>query len=511
MLVGPGHGPTGAASVNAVSARLSERTAKELAEVIYRPGMASFDDAALDALCTLNEAHAIMLVEQALIDREVGRSLLIAIAGIRAGGVAGIDLDPQFEDSYFAFEHRLAEIVGDAAGFLHTGRSRNDLGATLDRMRARTLCLGMMQGLNGARAACEAKAADHAETIMPGYTHLQPAQPITFGYFLTNVASALSREHDKIAAVYDRINLSCLGAAALAGTSFDVDRNRTADLLGFDGLAEPCLEAVASRDFVTELLWTASSTLSVLSRVCQDLYVFSTYEFAAISFPDRLAGTSSIMPQKKNMFALEYFRAAAGRGIGALCGTLANIKGSNYSIGLDATREGIADAWPALTMFVDAMELLRLLFECVDVDVERLERRCREDFSTATDLADALVRGFGLSFRDAHHVVGAAVQRAIEAGHGTSGITAETLGTAAMQTLGRPLAITPDLVRDGLDPVRAVYSRLTPGGTAPREVRRMLDALAAKRSRDTGLIDSRRRGVDDAGERLREAVQAIAG
>lgn len=497
------------AKKNAVSSRLSERTAQELAEVIYRPAMAGFDDTALDTLCRLNEAHAVMLVEQGLIDRSVGRSLLKAMARIRAEGVEAIDLDPQFEDSYFAFENRLAAIAGDNAGFLHTGRSRNDLGATLDRMRARSLCLRMMEGLNRARAACEAKAAAHAETIIPGYTHLQPAQPITFGYFLTNVASALSREHDKVAAVYDRINLSSLGAAALAGTSFNVDRNRAAELLGFDGLAEPCLEAVASRDFVTELLWTATSALSMLSRVAQDLYVFCTHEFAVISFPDRIAGTSSIMPQKKNMFALEYFRATAGRSIGTLSGTLSCIKGSNYSIGLDSTREGIADAWPSLAQFVDAMELLRLVFECVEVRNGRLAQRCYESFSTATDLADGLVRECGLSFREAHHVVGGAVQRAIDAGLDASGMTVETINASATLELGRTLAITPEFVRNCLDPVRSVHARTTPGGTAPPEVRRMLASLATKRQRDIELVATRQSGIDRANGRLREAIQSI--
>lgn len=498
------------ATKNAVSTRLSERTAKEMADVVYRPVMAGFDDAALETLCQLNEAHAVMLVEQNLIDRSVGKSLLIAMAQIRTERVEAIDLDLQFEDSYFAFENRLAAIAGENAGFLHTGRSRNDLGATFDRMKTRSLCLKMMEGLNNARAACEAKAVKHADTIIPGYTHLQPAQPITFGYFLTNVASALSREYDKIAAVYERINHSCLGMAALAGTTFRVDRKRTADLLGFSGLAEPGLEAVASRDFVTELLWTATSALSLLSRVAGDLYVFSTYEFAVVCFPDRIAGTSSIMPQKKNMFALEYFRAAAGRSIGALTGTLTNIKGSNYSIGLDATREGIMDAWPSLERFADAMELLRLVFECVDVKNGGLEQRCYENFSTTTDLADGLVRECGLSFREAHHVVGGAVQRAIDAGHHAGGMTVETINASAVQELGRSLSITPEFVRDCLDPVRSVHARTTPGGTAPSEVRRMLADLATKRVRDIDLLTARLRDVDLAHERLREAIQAIS-
>ncbi|MEF2072459.1 hypothetical protein [Consotaella aegiceratis] len=210
------------------------------------------------------------------------------------------------------------------------------------------------------------------------------------------------------------------------------------------------------------------------------------------------------------MFALEYFRGAAGRSIGALSGALANIKGSNYSIGLDCTREGIYDAWPSLGLFVDGMELLRLVFECIELKKGRLEQKCYENFSTATDLADGLVRQHGLSFREAHHVVGGAVQRAIDAGLDASGLTEETINASAEQELGRALAITPEFVRGCLDPVRSVHARTTLGGTAPSEVRRMLAALAEKRSQDIDFVMTRRRGLDLANQRLRDAIQALA-
>lgn len=497
------------AKKNAVSTRLSEPTAQELADVIYAPAMSGFDDDALDLLCQLNEAHAVMLVRKELVERQIGKSLLESIAQIRSEGVGAIDFDPQLEDNYFAFEKRLTDLAGENAGFLHIGRSRNDLGATLDRMRARTLCIRMMEGLNSAREACEEKAAQHTESIMPGYTHLQPAQPITFGFFLTNVASGLSREHDKIASVYKRINLSSLGLAALAGTTFNVDRYLTSNLLGFNGLVKPGLEAVSSRDFVTELLWTATSTLSMLSRVAQDMYIFSSQEFAILTFPDRIAGTSSIMPQKKNMFALEYFRSAAGRSIGALTSSLTCIKGSNYSTGLDSSREGIADAWPSLEQFVDATKLLRLVFECVAVNKEGLEKKCYENFSTATDLADGLVRECGLSFRSAHHIVGDAVQKAIDSGLDASGITVDSINSAALRETGVTLEITPTFVSECLDPIRSVNARTTPGGTAPDEVARMLSDLSIKRNKDIELVTRFKQDISLASEILNVSIQEV--
>lgn len=494
---------------HAVSARLSERTAPEVANAIYLPGMLGFDAAALENMCRLNEAHVVMLCETGLIGREVASQILGGIAQIRREGPAAIDLDPRFEDSYFAFENRLGELIGkEATGWVHIGRSRNDIGATLDRMRARALCLEMTDAMAAARSACLAAVQRHSETIMPGYTHLQPAQPITFGYYLLNLAGGLEREHERMAAAYDRIDLSSLGAAALAGTGFAIDRARTAELLGFTGIVVPNLDAVASRDFVMELLWTAVSTLTLLSRVCQDLYAFTTAEFGALSFPDRVAGTSSIMPQKKNMLALEYFRAAAGRGLGALSGCLASVKGSNYSIGLDSVREGIADAWPALDRFAEALALLRLLLETAKPDAERLRQRCYENFATATDLADGLVREHAISFREAHHVVGAAVQLTLAAGHDARGLTPEVLRRAAESVLGRAIEVDAVTLQAWLDPVNSVRARATPGGTAPEEVLRLCATMDDRLTRDRRLIDQRQQDLTTAALRCAEAVAA---
>ncbi|PVE20765.1 argininosuccinate lyase [Microvirga sp. KLBC 81] len=488
---------------NAVSARLSERTAEEVANTIYRPGMQAFSEEAFADMCRLNQAHLVMLSECGLVSHEVATGLAKALLQVQREGKDAVRLDPQFEDPYFAFENRLSEIAGaKLTGWIHIGRSRNDIGATLDRLHARALCLRILEQLGKAREACLMSAEQYAETIMPGYTHLQPAQPITFGYYLTNVAAALQRDYDRIAATYARINLASLGAAALAGTSFAINRQRTAELLGFDGIAEPCLDAVASRDFVTELLWATTAMSTLLSRVAQDLYTFCTHEFSAIEFPDRVAGTSSIMPQKKNPLMLEYFRASSGRSIGALTSVLASVKGSNYSIGLDSVREGIADAWSALDQVVDSLDLLRLVFETAKPNAELLLQRCRTNFSTATDLADGLVRQAGLSFREAHHVVGGAVQMALNEGIGASDITADLVNRSAQAVVGHTLAIDDAFVQACLDPVRAVAARTTSGGTAPSEVLRILQEQRQRLIADRAELARRAAQVEEAQKRL---------
>jgi argininosuccinate lyase len=499
------------AAKNRVSARLSEWTAEEVARTIYAPSMGDFDAAGLERMCALNEAHLVMLHGCGLVAPDIARTLLAGIARIRAEGVAAIDLDPQFEDSYFAFENRLGETAGkSAAGWMHIGRSRNDIGATLDRMRAREICLSLCEATAIARAACLDAAVRHAAVVMPGYTHLQPAQPITFGYYLLNVAASLEREAARIAGAFERIDRCPLGSAAFAGTSFPIDRQRTAALLGFSDILLPGLDAVASRDVVTELLWAVTSTQTLLSRVAQDFYAFTTSEFGALAFPDRVAGTSSIMPQKKNMLALEYFRAEAGRSIGALAGVLSAVKGSNYSIGLDSVREGIADAWPVLDRFLAALPLLRLLFETAEPNAELLLRRCATNFSTATDLADGLVREHGLSFREAHHVVGRAVQMVLAEGGDATALTSAILDAAAEAEIGRSFRIAEATVRGWLDPAAAVEARSGPGGTASGEVLRQAALARERLAAEQRLMQARRDGLAAAAARLREAVAAIA-
>ncbi|MFI3904440.1 argininosuccinate lyase [Ochrobactrum sp. S1502_03] len=488
---------------NSVSARLTERTAVEVARTIYEPPMQGFDDAALDRMCRLNEAHAVMLADKGLIKPEIAGALLRGIEQIRAEGAARIDLDPQFEDSYFAFENRLGEVAGKAvAGWLHIGRSRNDIGSTLDRMATKDVCLELLDAMNETRKACLEAARRHIETVIPGYTHLQPAQPITFGYYLANVARGMEREYERIAAVYPRADFCALGSAALAGTSFPIDRDCVAQFLGFAAIAAPGLDAVASRDFVNELLWSVTSTNVLFSRVAQDLYTFTTWEFGTLSFPDRVAGTSSIMPQKKNMLPLEYFRAEAGRSIGALAGSLSAVKGSNYSIGLDSVREGVADAWPAFARFKASLPLLRLVLETATPNAEKLLKRCNENFSTATDLADGLVRDFGISFRDAHHVVGHAVQIVIAQGGDATKLTVEVLNQAAEAEMGRSFDLAEKVLRQWMDPASAVAARKVAGGTAPEAVDAILADMRKRLEDDERTVTERKAALMRAAENL---------
>lgn len=495
---------------NSVSARLSERTAPEVAAAIYAPSMKGFTASALEQMCALNEAHVIMLEKQKLVTPQIARALLTGIGRIRVEGPEAIDLDPQFEETYFAFEGRLSQIVGKSvAGWIHIGRSRNDIGATLDRMRLRDTCLKLLDGMGSVLSAALEAALRHIEVVMPGYTHLQPAQPITLGYYFLNVAAALERDYARMVAVYDRADRCPLGSAAFAGTSFEIDRTTAADLLGFEDVELLGLDAVASRDAVIELLWTVTSAQTLVSRFAQDLYVFSTYEFGSITFPDSVAGTSSIMPQKKNMLPLEYFRAEAGRSVGALAGVLSAVKGSNFSIGLDSVREGLADAWPAFERFEVALPLLRVIFDKATPSVDRLAERCVANFSTATDLADALVKHHHLSFREAHHVVGRAVQSVLAEGGDATGLSADVVNAAAEAEICRTFDLDDETIRAWMDPHAAVRARRTVGGPAPEEVERNVFAMKARLETAQAARREKSARLKSAREELRERVKEL--
>lgn len=494
-----------------VANRLAEEPIQDIQRLIYRPSIEGMDDAGFGDMCALNEAHLVMLAECGLYRKEAAARLAGAIATMRREGRAALPADPTIEDPYYAFETRLAEIVGgDLAGRLHMGRSRNDLGATLARMHARRDLFAICDALNGALAATLDKAAEHAATVVPGHTHLQPAQPITYGFYLASLVTALQRDGRRVAASLAAIDASSLGCAAMGGTSFPIDRHRTAALLGFSGIAEPGLDAVSSYDFATELLFATTSLMTTLSRACQDLYIQFSHEFSSIDLPDRIAGTSSIMPQKKNPIALEYLRGEASRAIGALISTLSAFKGTNFSVAIDVGREGLYDLWTCLERTPGDLGLFARIIEGVRLREEKLLARCRSNFATATDLADGLVREADIPFRDAHHIVGGVVRAAVEAGLGADGITAEMVEHVALAVVGRRLGITDDFVRTCLDPTRAVAGRVTAGGTSTAEVVRVIGACRARLEADVAWLAARREGLAQASNDLAAGLEALA-
>jgi argininosuccinate lyase len=395
-----------------ISRRLKEPLAKEICDHIYAPRISRDFIKQFSYLTDVNQAHLLMLHRQQLLSPQDARQLAQGLLRMEEEGSAVVPLDPEREDPYMNYEAHLMTIAGrDVGGRLHMARSRNDLAATIDRMRTRSLVLDVLEAIGRVREVALQGATRHADVVMPGYTHLQPAQPITFGFYLAGVAQSLGRDMERLQASLAHVDSSPLGAGALAGTRFAIDRTVTATALGFGSVAPNTLDAVASRDFA----WEAMSAMAIVAvtwgRVAQDFHVWSTQEFALVSFPDRVSGTSSIMPQKKNPAVLEFLKGKSSHVIALLMNALVAVKGTNFSHSGDGNRESIRAFWECGDETLRGLALLELMIGAVEPQQAHMLRRVRGDFSVATDLADGLVAD-GLSFRDAHHVVGGLVRSA---------------------------------------------------------------------------------------------------
>ncbi|MBL6456556.1 argininosuccinate lyase [Belnapia sp. T6] len=499
-------------SQSKVSRRLTQGMAPELLEHIYRPRLAGELVAAFPYFAALNGAHLVMLAKQGILTPATASRIAAALRRMEAEGPGAIEPDPALEDAYFNIEARLIALTdADTGGRLHIGRSRNDLSASLDRLRARDTLLDLLEAANSLRRILLERGAGFAEVVMPGYTHLQPAQPITFGFYLAGLASALARDAGRLLDGWKRLNLSPMGAAALATTGFPIDRALTARLLGFDGVLEHGLDCVASRDFAVELTAAAAQLALTLSRFAQDMFVSVTHEFAAVEFPDSVCGTSSIMPQKKNPVVLEHLKAKAAHVVAAFASAGGCIRGSHFTNTLDAHREGLAMVWPGLLEARRALALAGIAAATVEPNAPLLLARARANHSTATDLADLLVRRGGMDFRTAHHVAGAVVRALMDRGLGAHEASLEIVDAASQQEAGRASGLSAEEVAEAMDPVRSVASRSIPGGPAPAEVRRMVAAMTTALEGDEAQARAWRAALQAATEERSRALAELAG
>ncbi|NIJ41441.1 argininosuccinate lyase [Parvibaculum indicum] len=412
-----------------------------------------------------SKAHCTMLAEKGIISKadadQIIEGLDKVLAEIEAGEFA---FSRELEDIHMNVESRLTELVGAAAGRLHTARSRNDQVATDFKLYVRDTLDHLDGQLKDFQLALLEKAEAHADAIMPGFTHLQTAQPVTFGHHCLAYVEMAARDRGRMQDARKRLNLNPLGSAALAGTSFTIDREMTAKALGFDGPTRNSLDAVSDRDFVLEALSAASIAAMHLSRLAEEIVIWSTPGFDFIRLPDSFTTGSSIMPQKRNPDAAELIRAKSGRVIGALTSLLVVMKGLPlaYSKDMQEDKEAAFDALDALSLSLAAMTgMVRTL----TINAPAMKAAASRGFSTATDLADWLVRELNLPFRQAHHVTGSLVAKAEAKGCDLDGLTLEE-----MQAVEQ--GITKD-VYSVLGVENSVASRTSFGGTAPDNVRQM--------------------------------------
>ena len=412
---------------------------------------------------TGSRAHAAMLAAQGIIsskDAETIREGLLTILSEIESGT--FEFSTALEDIHMNIEARLKTLIGEPAGRLHTARSRNDQVATDFRLWVRDQMDAAIEGLQALIRAALAQAEAGADWVMPGFTHLQTAQPVTWGHHMMAYVEMFARDLSRFQDARARMNECPLGAAALAGTSFPIDRHMTAEALGFDRPMANSLDAVSDRDFALDYLGAASICAMHLSRLAEELVIWSSAQFRFVTLSDRFSTGSSIMPQKKNPDAAELIRAKIGRIMGANVALMTVMKGLPlaYSKDMQEDKEQVFDAADNLMI---AMAAMAGMLGDMSANKDALERAAASGFSTATDLADWLVRELGLPFREAHHVTGALVKMAED-----RGCDLPDLGLADMQTVQSNITAA---VFDVLGVHNSVASRQSYGGTAPDQVR----------------------------------------
>ncbi|KUO43253.1 MAG: hypothetical protein APU95_00075 [Hadesarchaea archaeon YNP_N21] len=479
------------------------RLQKEMSSEVSEYTSSMKDDVRIfDSVVKINIAHIIMLHENGIIPKDEAAKIVGALRDLHARGIGALELAPELEDIHMAVEKFVISSTGEkVGGKLNTAKSRNDQVATAIRMTLKKELLGVQFALLDLLESLMSQAERNVKTIMPGYTHLQVAQPTTFAHHLMAHAFAFLNDFIRLSHALEATDACPMGACALAGTSFPIDRKRIAELLGFKKIVENTMDAVSSRDFVLQAMSCAAILMTNLSRLAEEIVLWSTSEFGMIEVPDEFAATSSIMPQKKNPVVAEIARARAGHVIGDLFGAFEIMKALPQSYSLDM-QDLTPLLWDAMDMTAESLKVMSKLVAGIKPNPVQMRRNAERGFSTATELADELTRISDMSFREAHAVVGRMVAKAIERGKNPQDITLEDLIEAHVEVLGKKVEIDETKLRDALNAQKFVEARNLPGGPSPKEVKRQISRLKKLKQRLREATKTKLKQIEMADERL---------
>jgi argininosuccinate lyase len=427
------------------------------------------DDARLsDAVLAINKAHVIMLMEQKIIQWQDGAKILSALQK-----QVSQKLDPNAEDVHMAIEEAvLAETGPEVGGNLHIAKSRNDQVTTAIRMALRNELIDIMQQVLSMQKSLLSTASKHTETVILAYTHLQPAQPITFAHYLLSHVDALGRDLQRLQSVYERVNLCPLGAGALATTSFPINRKKTAELLGFNAVLENSIDAVGSRDFIIEAQSDLTLLAVNLSRLAEDLIIWSSTEFGTVELPDEFTSTSSIMPQKKNPEVLEVIRARASYALGDFVASTAALKSLPSTYNLDF-QEITPKLWASTSNLAASLTIFTKLIPNLKVSGV-VENKAAAGFVGATELANMLVRKYNVAFRTSHKIVGALVKSLVDSKQTLLDATPELLQKVSQEAAGVKLTVKKGDIVECTNLRKLIETYKVQGGPSPAEVEKAI-------------------------------------
>ena len=429
------------------------------------------DDARLaDVVLAINKAHVVMLMDQKIIQWQDGAKILKALQK-----QSSQKLDPSAEDVHMAVEEAvLAETGPEVGGNLHIAKSRNDQVTTAIRMALRNELLNIMRQVLNMQVSLLTTSSKHTETVILAYTHLQPAQPVTFAHYLLSHVDGLGRDLERLQSVYERVNLCPLGAGALATTSFPINRKTTAELLGFDSVLENSIDAVGSRDFILESQSVLTLLAVNLSRLAEDLIIWSSPEFGTVELPDEFTSTSSIMPQKKNPEVLEVIRARASYALGDFVASAAALKSLPSTYNLDF-QEITPKLWASTDNLAASLSIFAKLIPNFKV-TSNVENKATAGFVGATELANMLVRKYSVAFRTSHKIVGALVKSLIDSKQTLIDSTPELLQKIAQEAVGIKLRVKKEDIVECTNLRKLIETYKVQGGPSPEEVKKAITA-----------------------------------
>ena len=465
----------------------------------------------------VDKAHVVMLEERDIISREQSRDILNGLIAIEQRGAAEF-IEQELlahDDVHTAIESVLIRELGeDTGGRMHTGRSRNDEVATCIRIALRDDLIELMKDVNELRSAVIAKAMEHVDTVMPGYTHLQHAQPTTLAHHLSAYSDAFARDFTRLVTVYERTNVSPLGAAAFASTGFPLDRAGTAKLLGFDSVMPNSMDAVSTRDFVIEAIACFANLMTNLSRLAEEIILWSTAEFDFVRVPEDYITGSSIMPQKRNPDFAELVRSRTGTVYGCLMSALSICKALPYAYNRDL-QEVTTHLLNATKTTAASVSVMNRIVAGLEPKKEEMEKKTLVGFITATELADTIVRATGISFRTAHKIVSSLAPvlthkeiHELESG----GDILRRIDALAVDVTGKKLSelgLTEENVKEAMDVRSNIEKRNVYGGPAKEQVRKTIETRSRDLNRDENLIEAKGEGVKRSLEELERRIAEL--
>ncbi len=468
-----------------------------------------FEDAKryfLQAYLDVDFAHAVMLAEQKIITESELKELLSALRKLDLNSIRRAEYDGSFEDLFYLLQREITKNCdSDTAGKLHTARSRNDIDVTIYRLHLRRDTLKLLRAAMDLRRNLLNLAAEHHETLIPAYTHTQPAQPSTLAHFLLAMAENLGRDIKRLQRAYENMNFCPLGSGAITTTGFPINRHRVAELLGFAAPTVNSYGSIASVDYFTETLGATAALLINIGKFAQEFLLMAMMEFNVIRLPDGYVQGSSIMPQKRNPVALEHIRAIGSKALGQTLGVLTSVHNTPFGDINDVEDDLQPLIYSAIHDATRSVALFAGTIQSATFNLETLRKRTSENFITVTELADAIVRRENLSFRVAHKIVGASVRSAL-AQNGE--ITHEILQNSAKEVLGHELSMTAEETQKALSAENFVAIRTIYGGTAPDETRRALSVERERESSDEEWFSATVKNLDDANANLQKTVDS---